>query len=80
MADAVDEPTEAFDPIKELARSHMARMQEIADENFDNVKGACNDVVQRLKRNVGLKDAVLDKTLTALGVTQPGEKDDAAIR
>lgn len=76
MADAVEEPTEEFDPIKELARSHMKRMQEIADENFENVKSACSDQLQRLQRNVGLKDAVLDQTLAALGVTQPGEKDD----
>lgn len=71
MADAVEE----FDPIKELAASHVKRMQEIADESFGKTKTACGDVLDRLKRNVGLRDAVLDKTLTALGVTEAEEKD-----
>lgn len=67
MADPVVE----FDPIKELAAAHVKRMQEIADESFDKAKVACDDVLHRLKRTVGLRDAVLDKTLTALGVTEP---------
>ena len=67
---------EEVDLLKEIMDSHLSRMREIADESFDKAKIACKDVVHRLKRNVGLRDAVLDQTLAALGVTKPGEKDD----
>lgn len=76
MADSIEEPVDEVDPLKSLADAHLKRMQEIADEGFDKAKIACQDVVHRLKRNVGLRDAVLDQTLTALGVTKPGEKDN----
>jgi hypothetical protein len=71
-----DEPV---DPLQAIADAHLKRMQEIADESFTKVKEACADSLDRLKRTVGLRDAVLDKTLTALGVTQPGEKEDAGV-
>jgi hypothetical protein len=71
MADPVAE----FDPLQELATAHLKRMQEIADESFDKAKTACGDVLDRLKRNVGLRDAVLEKTLLNLGVTKPGETE-----
>ena len=65
---------EELDTLAQLVQSHQARMQEISDESFNKAKEACGDMVQRLAKSLGLRDAVLDKTLEALGVTQPGEK------
>ncbi len=56
------------DPLQAFAEAHLKRMQEIGDESFDKSKQACADVVERLRKNVGLRDAVLERTLTALGV------------
>lgn len=68
------------DPIAALASSHTKRMQEIADEGFDKTKEVCGNVVTRLKKAAGLRDAVVDRTLAALGIdvpnTTPTEKED----
>ncbi len=71
MADELDDPT---DPTAQLIERHLIRMQEIADEGFGAAKAACGSVLQRVQRNVNLHDAVLDKTLTALGVNEPEDK------
>jgi hypothetical protein len=66
MADPVDS-----DPMQSVLEHHVARMQEIANEGFGAAKTACNESLTRLNRTLGLKDAVLDKTLTALGIAPP---------
>ena len=71
MAD--EQPEEAVDPLQGIMETHLARMKEIVDTSFDTTKTAMGDVLTRLNRNVGLKDAVLDQTLTALGIN-PGGK------
>jgi hypothetical protein len=73
--DPVEDPAEEVDPLAVLMQSHFTRMQEISNEGFEKSKEMSGDMVNRLKKNVGLRDAVLDKTLTALGVTQPGETE-----
>lgn len=65
MADEVTD-----DPLAMLAKSHLARMQEISDEGFASARDACADSTLRLRRNVGLRDAVLDFALKKLGIEE----------
>ena len=61
---------EVTDPLQSLADAHLKRMQEIADEGFKKTQDLCGDSIEQLKKSVGLKNAVLDKTLEALGITE----------
>lgn len=61
---------EVIDPLEALANSHLKRLQEIADEGFDKAKEACNTAISRLKRDVGLRDAVVTQSLAALGIEE----------
>lgn len=74
MADkqVVDEP-EAPDPLQALLTSHIARMQTIAEDGLSHAKQVSDNLVSKLKKNVGLRNEVLDRTLSALGIKEPKE-------
>lgn len=56
------------DPLAAMLNKHLERMQEIADAGFSKTQEVCGDVVSRLKKASGLRDAVLDRTLEKLGI------------
>lgn len=62
---------ESSDPIEAVMRSHMSRMQQIADEQNDKTKQLCDDIVTTIRRNSGVKSAVLDKVLSVMGIDPP---------
>jgi hypothetical protein len=61
----VDEP---IDPIEQMMQRHLARMQEIADTGYTAAKESATSVVERIKKNVGLRDAIKEQALTALNI------------
>lgn len=63
MADEIND-----DPIAAMAQSHITRMQELSDQNFESIKEMSGDAVSRLKKSLNLKNAVLEKALTNLGL------------
>lgn len=58
-----------------LLDRHVKRMEEIADAGYSQVKDASGELLTKLQKAVGLRNIVLDKALTALGVTKPGDND-----
>lgn len=67
--------SDTTDPLATLIQSHLTRMQEISDDDLTKTKEACAENLVRMQKNVGLRDAVLGKTLAALGLN-PGEKEN----
>jgi hypothetical protein len=59
-----------IDPLLTLATSHLKRMQEIADEGFEKSKELASDAIVKLKRHVGIREAVMENTLKALGIVE----------
>ena len=66
-----DEPiTDEPDPLQALLMTHMARMQTITDDGYARSREISEDLVTKLKKNIGLRSAVVDKALATLGITE----------
>ena len=64
MADEVD-------PLEALAKSHLERMQEIADSGFAKAEALCDESLLNVKKRAGVKSAILEKALSSLGIVEP---------
>lgn len=71
MADEVETP----DPLQAILEKHIARMEEISTAGVKHMEQVSGDLITKLKRNVGLRSEMLDRTLTSLGITEP-RKDE----
>ena len=66
MADEVEAP----DAFQSILERHVARMEEITTTGVKHMEQVSEDLITKLKRNVGLRSEVLDRTLTSLGITE----------
>ena len=71
MADneTVTEPTPEVDPIEQLLKDHTAKLKEISAAGFQKAQQLCEESLDSIKKHSGMKSAVLEKALTALGIT-----------
>lgn len=66
-----DEPVEeTLDPLQSLMTTHLAKMQTITDDGYEQSKQISDDLVTKLKKNIGLRSTVLDKALATLGINE----------
>ena len=70
-----DEP-KVNDPLADMVQAHMTRMAEIHKASFEKSKLLCDESLTAIRKKVGVREAVLDKVLENLGITQPGESSD----
>lgn len=71
MADEVETP----DPLAALLEKHVARMEDITTSGLKHMELVSGNLVDKLKRNIGLRSEVLDGALKTLGI-KPLESDE----
>lgn len=71
MADEVDP---IATQLAAIASAHVTRMTEIGNESLQNLKDASEEMVASIKKRAGVKSALLDAQLTALGIIPTPEE------
>ncbi len=61
--------TEPVDPMSAIVASHLARMEQIANEGRTSTQLSCLALIGMISKNVGLRNAMFDKALGSIGTT-----------